>query len=541
MKGSEFIRSLPQSGADVARDDAIVRAVQDGHHAPLVFKPVAVKHGLMTATVWVTHDALMLGEPGDYVRVSMNADTAQRVAWELGCFLPTTKICDSVWDAADVRIKPVFQSPPDYPYESMDRPSRMLDYHREVDRRIAHHTHLQGRLIGNIGKHWVLSNKATTSRAANYGWYVDWGGSVSASGRRMVQTLGTAHNGRHSDYSQVLRLVKNELSAHGQAMPLGEALLDPELCGLVSSEGVMKSLYVPTAAKYRPLDEQSYDGPDDRTPADEPADVEEIKAMWGLQIDRLLYRGVSPGNDVGRWQKFLGVKIDNRFGPVTQGATKQFQRSVGITPDGIVGPITVAEAIEEIVKKEEAHQALPFYDMEHIRFKQAKNYTWASRQAADIKWIVLHSMESPEKPTMAEAVANWFAGPDAPRASAHFNVDDDSIVQSVKIEHVAWHAPGANRHGIGIEHAGRAKQTRADWFDDFSRRMLEEQSAPLCAYLCFLLHIPAKYVDRAGLLAAERGITTHNEVTQAFRRSTHWDPGPGFPMDWYIERVKSHL
>lgn len=535
MKGREFIQSLPKSGSDVARDDAIVQAVRDGHHAPLVFKPVTVKHGLMTATVWVMHDALMLGEPGDYVRVSMNADTAQRVAWELGCFLPTTKICDSVWDAADVRIRPVTQAPPDYPYESMDQPSRMLDYHREVDRRIARHTALRGRLVANIGKHWVLSNKATQKRAANYGWYVDAGGSVSASGRRMIQTLGTAHNGRHSDYSQVLRLVKDELSAHGQSMPLGEALLDPELCPLVSSEGVLKSLYVPTAAKYRPPDDQSYDGPDDRTPDTVPAGAGDAPSLWAP--DRLLYKGIAPGSDVRAWQRFLGVKADSLFGPVTEGATKQFQRAAGLVPDGIVGPLTIAAANAELRTANDIH----YFDLKKVTFRQAKNYTWANRSPADIKWIVLHSMESPEKPTMAEAVANWFAGPDAPRASAHFNVDDDSIVQSVKVEHVAWHAPGANRHGIGIEHAGRARQSRADWFDDFSRRMLEEQSAPLCAYLCRRWDVPAEYVDREGLLAAKRGITTHNEVTQAFRRSTHWDPGPGFPMDWYIERVKSLL
>lgn len=40
-------------------------------------------------------------------------------------------------------------------------------------------------------------------------------------------------------------------------------------------------------------------------------------------------------------------------------------------------------------------------------------------------------MEAPEKSTTAEAVARYFATTATP-ASAHYNVDDDSIVQSVR-------------------------------------------------------------------------------------------------------------
>lgn len=545
MKGIDFVLGLPRHGDSQERDDRIVKAVRDGLHAPLVYKPVTVKHRGLEARIWVMADALMVGEPGDYVRISMNADTAQRIAWEFGDYLPTTKICDAVWDAAEVKIAPETQGPPRYSYSDMDHPDRMMDYHKAVDRKIAEKNGF-GKLIGNIGKHWVLTNKNTTSRAANYGWYVQSGGSVSASGKRMIQTLGTAHNGRHADYSQVLRLVKNEVEIDGKLYSFADVALDPELCGLVSSEGVLKSLYIPTAAAYKPADDQSYDGPDDRTPPDEPLRAE--APVRELVSTRLLYKGVAPGNDVGDWQRFLRVKADNRFGPVTQGATKEFQRSVGLVADGIVGPKTIAKANEVLRASREisvdvgsAVSPSAMLNLGAITFKQAKNYTWAQRKPSDIYWIVIHSMESSEKPTVAEAVANWFSGPDAPRASAHFNIDNDSIVQSVKVEQVAWHAPGANRHGIGLEHAGMAKQSRSDWFDEFSRAMLEKQSVPLCAYLCRMWGVPAEFVDRNGLRAGRKGVTTHHEVSQAFGKSTHWDPGPNFPMDWYLDRVRLAL
>jgi hypothetical protein len=97
---------------------------------------------------------------------------------------------------------------------------------------------------------------------------------------------------------------------------------------------------------------------------------------------------------------------------------------------------------------------------------------------------------------------------------------------------VAWHAPGANHNGLGYEHAGYATQSRDEWLDDYGQKMLTISAARARVH-CANYGIPIAFVDAAGLLAGQRGITTHWEVTQAFHRSTHWDPGPGFPMDHY--------
>lgn len=52
----------------------------------------------------------------------------------------------------------------------------------------------------------------------------------------------------------------------------------------------------------------------------------------------------SKGSDVGRWQRFVGVSDDGIFGQDTLKATKNFQASVALSPDGIVGPKTWAAA-----------------------------------------------------------------------------------------------------------------------------------------------------------------------------------------------------
>ena len=170
-----------------------------------------------------------------------------------------------------------------------------------------------------------------------------------------------------------------------------------------------------------------------------------------------------------------------------------------------------------------------------IQFLQAKWYTPTTKRAIDL--IVIHDMEYPERLDGAENVAKFFAG-GSTRASAHFCIDADSIVQCVKLMDVAWHAPGANHDGIGLEHAGYARQTAAEWADPYSEAMLK-LSAALCADLCTKFNIPHAFVDAAGLRKGYRGFTTHHQISLAFKKSSHWDPGPNFPMAHFIDLVKA--
>lgn len=174
-----------------------------------------------------------------------------------------------------------------------------------------------------------------------------------------------------------------------------------------------------------------------------------------------------------------------------------------------------------------------------MKFVQARNYTKADRERIDL--VVIHDMEYPEKPSAAEWCADFFAGPNAPKASAHYCVDNDSVVQCVRDEHIAWHAPGANHNGIGIEHAGYAKQSHDEWLDAYGLAMLE-MSAGLVARLCRDYDIPVVRPSVADLKTGARGIVGHKDCTDAFSGGKgHWDPGPGFPWEWYLDRVRERL
>ena len=188
-----------------------------------------------------------------------------------------------------------------------------------------------------------------------------------------------------------------------------------------------------------------------------------------------------------------------------------------------------------------------------IPFLQAKHFSPCSYRKIDL--VVLHAMEAPDKPGTATAVANWFAGPDAPKASAHFCIDPTMTIQCVNEMDIAWAAPGTNHDGIHLEHAGYSKYTGVQWGDAAGKLMLA-RSAELTAELCLQYGLPVEYVDAEGLLIGRCGITTHFDVTVACQlaksrkltasaffgaHTDHTDPGPGFPIQSFIDAVKAQV
>lgn len=167
---------------------------------------------------------------------------------------------------------------------------------------------------------------------------------------------------------------------------------------------------------------------------------------------------------------------------------------------------------------------------------QAKHF-YRGRRSPIRLWVV-HDMEAPERSSTAEAVANYFKRGTV-KASAHYNIDNDSIVPSVAVGDTAFHAPGANTDGIGVEHAGYARQIRAEWLDPFGNAMLD-LSAKLFVDVAVPLGIPPVKLSIEQVRDGKtKGICGHWDVSKAFGRSSHWDPGHEFPYDVYISRIRA--
>lgn len=153
--------------------------------------------------------------------------------------------------------------------------------------------------------------------------------------------------------------------------------------------------------------------------------------------------------------------------------------------------------------------------------------------------IVLHTMETDEHSSIAENIGGgWFLNP-AASASAHYNVDNDSIVQGVPEKDMAWTAPGTNHDGIQIEQAGRAAQSTAQWNDPYSSTMLDK-TARLVADICQRNNIPPVKLTDAQLAAGAKGIIDHAQASRVYRMSDHWDVGTGFPWEAFMAKVRNY-
>ncbi len=245
----------------------------------------------------------------------------------------------------------------------------------------------------------------------------------------------------------------------------------------------------------------------------------------------------SKSAEVGNWQRHLqalgytdwsgkALVVDEDFGQKTGYCTRQWQLRAGLNPSG-----TVMDKEREVASKQG-----------FIPFLQAKNFTLVHPKKRNVRVIVIHTMENPEKPSAAEDVAVWFAGRHptypAPRASAHYLIDLDSTVQAVRDMDVAWQAEGVNGDGIGIEHSGFAKQVPDEWNDAASRAILW-RSARLVARLCSLYQVPVARLSPEDLLAGKHGLCGHVDATVAYKKGTHYDPGPNFPWLHYLALVEA--
>jgi N-acetyl-anhydromuramyl-L-alanine amidase AmpD len=256
---------------------------------------------------------------------------------------------------------------------------------------------------------------------------------------------------------------------------------------------------------------------------------------------RTLKQGMS-GLDVAEWkQVLLG---GDAFDAPTHEATRQWQRERGLKDDGVVGPATrgaIGRAIQPATIPP-PRGALP-----GIKFVQAKHYRSGRRDA--ISNVVIHSAETSERPSSAEALGAYFQNPLRRNnagelvpvvASAHYSVDSDTIVQSVREDDTAFHvrAQGWNDRTIGVELTGRAAQSRGEWLDEYGKLMLP-LAAKLVRRICDAYGLPLEHVGLSGLLAGAKGITSHVDIRDAFHQDTHYDPGIGFPWDVFIDLVRA--
>lgn len=165
--------------------------------------------------------------------------------------------------------------------------------------------------------------------------------------------------------------------------------------------------------------------------------------------------------------------------------------------------------------------------------------TGVKRDVGIIRLLVVHTSEGGEGDLSAEGLARFIATPRTATnlASYHYIADHDRVIPIVPDDHVAYANAGANHDGLSICHPGKAAQTAAQWGDESSRAQLE-QVARWLADKAAEYHIPLVKITATELVTGDRGVCGHVDVTKAYKRSTHTDPGPDYPWLQVIARAR---
>lgn len=143
----------------------------------------------------------------------------------------------------------------------------------------------------------------------------------------------------------------------------------------------------------------------------------------------ILKRGMK-GEEVKTLQRYLHLMEDGIFGMITEDAVKAFQKKNGLTPDGIVGPLTWAALIP-------------------CMFKKSKR---------TIKEIIVHCSATPEgRHHTVEDVRQWHKANGWADVGYHYLIYlDGSIHTGRDVDKIGAHCgkDGHNTYSIGVCYIG---------------------------------------------------------------------------------------
>jgi hypothetical protein len=116
-------------------------------------------------------------------------------------------------------------------------------------------------------------------------------------------------------------------------------------------------------------------------------------------------------------------------------------------------------------------------------------------------------------------------------------VDVKGCFRTLPDDVIPWAAPPLNSHGLHIEICGYARWSKAQWHEAITAI---DHAAKAAARWCADYDIPVAFITAKGLRSGRPGITSHRNVSLAFGKSDHTDPGGGFPYWGFMSLVRHY-
>lgn len=243
--GKEFaqmISSLPRD----ERENLIFDAFISGNISAFLryFVPIKTRQMIngteYTLEYYVSADYLSIGNDSDYFYSPMTPILAQRIADATECILPTKKIVDQIYSAAERKLRPQ-PIPPD---TNMTKVPRFIQHNDSVQRQIKEFfpNAKPGQLIAGHKKDIIIHQKIYSELRPNrpkpvviYGWHQLNG--------EPIQPPNNWHQDTYVDYSHGVRLVQKMAKINGAEISLIDILRDETYHILISDDVLEKPYY----------------------------------------------------------------------------------------------------------------------------------------------------------------------------------------------------------------------------------------------------------------------------------------------------------
>lgn len=226
------------------RDRSVTREILSGNMPSFLQDLVPVKvtgrarDGSSVSIVFCAMpDYLAVGSDSDFVRVPMGMPAATRIASQFDMLLPTRRMVDQIYRAADLRVAPQ----PMTPGPQMTSTDYFLRHNATVEGQV-HGSSRGGALVSGHKKDLVLTNRLNRNRGrvAIYGWHRTNG--------KAIQPLSTVHGANYADYSHGIRLISQTAYLNGRPVRLADLFADPTYAELISDEGPIRAAQLQLAS-----------------------------------------------------------------------------------------------------------------------------------------------------------------------------------------------------------------------------------------------------------------------------------------------------
>ena len=236
LTGSQFAKNNMNTERFI-REDNILNELINGNIPDFMrnFSAITITENGNTITYMVTPDYISLGSDNDYLRIPINAITAQKIADKFDCSLPTKKMVDDIWKYSINKLEPISHGPP---YDaSMYSTARYVWHNDCINKQMINKNN--NYLTGGHKKDLILSNKLSPNnpekKVCIYGWH-------QSNGKPIQGKNYWSHEVNYHDYSQTARFIANDVIVNGNPYRLQDIFTNNNLCYLVSDEGIVTFL-----------------------------------------------------------------------------------------------------------------------------------------------------------------------------------------------------------------------------------------------------------------------------------------------------------